>query len=64
MDKNSLKGGYMGQILRVNLTTGDIKEEKLDPKKVALYLGGAGLGGRMLMDEVPASVGALEWWPT
>ena len=60
MDKNSLKGGYMGQILRVNLTTGDIKEEKLDPKKVALYLGGAGLGGRMLMDEVPASVGALD----
>ena len=33
---------------------------KLDPEKVALYLGGAGLGGRLLSDEVPASVSAFD----
>ncbi|HXX33189.1 MAG TPA: aldehyde ferredoxin oxidoreductase C-terminal domain-containing protein [Thermodesulfobacteriota bacterium] len=54
-------GGYMGKYLRVNLTTKKIKEEPL-PKQSVLrkYIGGLGLGMRMLYDEVPPGVGPYD----
>lgn len=55
-----IKGGYMGKVLRIDLSSGIIKEEELDAEKVALYLGGAGLGARYLIDEVPPYVGAFD----
>jgi aldehyde:ferredoxin oxidoreductase len=36
--------GWRGKILRVDLTTGEIKEEKLDGKVARDYIGGRGLG--------------------
>ncbi|RMF92712.1 MAG: aldehyde ferredoxin oxidoreductase [Candidatus Schekmanbacteria bacterium] len=36
--------GWRGKVLRVNLSTNEIKEEELDPKVARDYLGGRGLG--------------------
>ena len=36
--------GWRGRVLRVNLTTGTLKEERLDPKVAKDYIGGRGLG--------------------
>jgi aldehyde:ferredoxin oxidoreductase len=41
---------YAGRILRVNLTTGKVSTEPLSEKKAKSYIGGIGLGIRLLMD--------------
>jgi aldehyde:ferredoxin oxidoreductase len=51
--------GYAGKILRVNLTTQKCTEEPLNPKYAKDYLGGTGLGVRMIYDEVPPSTDPL-----
>ena len=51
-------GGYMGKILRVDLTENKIYIEKLDPVTIAQYVGGTGLGAKILYEEVPPGV---EW---
>jgi aldehyde:ferredoxin oxidoreductase len=45
-------GGYMGKILWVDLATGKIKEEKLDEKLCREYIGGYGIGVRLLYDRM------------
>ncbi len=52
-------GGWKGEILRVNLTRGTIKREPLDPKLARAYIGGRGLGTRILYDELDPAVDAL-----
>jgi aldehyde:ferredoxin oxidoreductase len=42
--------GYMGKILRVDLTKKTIKEVALDEKMCRQYIGGYGLGARLLWD--------------
>ena len=44
--------GWMGKILRVNLTTGEIVTEPLDPRLAQGYVGGRGLGTKLLYDEL------------
>ncbi len=51
--------GYAGKILRVNLTTRKSTEEPLDPKLARDYIGGTGLGDRIIYDEVPPSTDPL-----
>ena len=52
-------GGYMGKILRVDLTDEMITtEELLDQATLRKYVGGTGLGVKIMYDEVPAGV---EW---
>lgn len=51
-------GGYMGKILRVNLTKERITEEFLNEVTLREYVGGTGLGAKLMYDEVPAGV---EW---
>ena len=54
-----MAGGYMGKILFVNLSTGEIKVEK--PKK-SLYrdfIGGYGIGARILYDRMKPGVDPL-----
>ena len=41
---------YAGKILRVNLTTGKIWTEPLSEKLAKEYIGGIGLGIKLLMD--------------
>lgn len=40
--------GYMGKILHADLTSGKIFTENLDPKTARLFLGGSGLGTKIL----------------
>lgn len=51
--------GYMGKLLRVNLTTRQITEEPLNPEYARDYIGGSGLGIRMAYDEVPPDTDPL-----
>ena len=51
--------GYMGKVLHVNLTTGDIKEESLPDKVYETYLGGMGLGAYILYNKIPADADPL-----
>jgi aldehyde:ferredoxin oxidoreductase len=55
---NALPCGYVGKMLRVDLTTGSIREIALDAGLLRKYVGGVGLGARFLYDEVPPGV---EW---
>ncbi|MGW8226319.1 MAG: aldehyde ferredoxin oxidoreductase N-terminal domain-containing protein, partial [Anaerolineales bacterium] len=52
--------GFMGQILRVNLSTGEISAEQINQVWAREYLGGAGLATRYLYDEVPSGIDALD----
>lgn len=54
-----MTGGYMGKILFVDLSTGKIKDEALDEKMARQYLGGYGLGARILYSRQKAGVDAL-----
>ncbi len=52
-------GGYMGKILRVDLTNEKITVEKmLDQDTLRMFVGGTGLGIKIINDEVPPNV---EW---
>ncbi|MFN2215217.1 MAG: aldehyde ferredoxin oxidoreductase family protein [Anaerolineales bacterium] len=53
--------GFMGQILRVNLSTGEISAEQINQTWARKYLGGAGLATRYLYDEVPPGIDALDF---
>lgn len=51
--------GYIGKILRVDLGTKSVKVEELDLGTARRFIGGRGLGTKMLMDEVAPDVDAL-----
>ena len=55
----TLKGGYFGRLLRVNLTRGSVVEEQIPEKVLIDFIGGRGLGSKLLFDEVPAGADAL-----
>lgn len=52
-------GAYLGMILNVDLSTGTIADEALDEKLVREFLGGAGLGARILFGRQKAGVDSL-----
>jgi len=49
--------GYAGKILRVDLTAERTWTQDLSPEECRFWVGGAGLGAKILYDEVPAEVG-------
>lgn len=49
-------GGYAGRLLRVDLGSGRIWSEPWSPEDMRTYLGGAGLGAKILWEEVPPHV--------
>ncbi len=51
--------GYAGTILRVNLTTGEVRKEPYNPAVARDFLGGRGLGIYTLWTEVPAGTDPL-----
>lgn len=58
MRKEKLRG-YMGKILWVDLSRGEIKEEALDEKLCRGYIGGYGIGARMLFTHQKSRVNPL-----
>ncbi len=51
--------GYAGKILRVDLSTKEVKTETLDEKLAKKFIGGRGLGTKIFYDEVSPQVDAL-----
>jgi len=51
--------GYAGRYLRVNLTTGEIQKLPLPVRWAEEFLGGNGIGTKILWDEVPAGANPL-----
>jgi aldehyde:ferredoxin oxidoreductase len=49
-------GGYLGKILRVDLSEGKTSVEELDRSFIEKWVGGVGFGARYLYEEVPAKV--------
>ncbi|MBP2672303.1 MAG: aldehyde ferredoxin oxidoreductase, partial [candidate division NC10 bacterium] len=56
MVDRDLPGGYAGRILRVDLTSGKTWSQPWAPDDMRLFVGGAGLGAKILWDEVAAEV--------
>jgi aldehyde:ferredoxin oxidoreductase len=50
--------GYMGRLLRVDLSDGTARDESLEPEMAEKYVGGTGVGVEYLYREVPPGV---EW---
>lgn len=55
---SSKVSGYAGKILRLDLTKQEITEEILDEETLRKFIGGTGLGAKILYDEVAPGV---EW---
>ncbi len=51
--------GWTGKILRINLTDGSNKVEDLDKGLAKKYIGGRGIGSKMLLDEVDPTIDPL-----
>jgi len=51
--------GFMGRILRVNLSEGRVSEEPINEEWAIKYIGGAGLASRYLYEEMPAGIDPL-----
>ena len=52
-------GGYMGKILRVNLSTGKIGEEPIDEEIAKKFIGARGYAAKIIYDEVDPEVDPL-----
>ena len=50
-----MSNGYMGKILRIDLTTREIREAPLNKEWAGKYIGGTGLGTRYLYEEIGPS---------
>jgi len=48
--------GYMGKILRVDLSKKTTSIESLDEKMARMYIGGRGFGAKVLFDELPKGI--------
>ncbi len=55
-----MQGGWIGKILHVDLTKGDVRQEDLNPDMARKYIGGVGFGVKIVYDEVPPGVDALD----
>lgn len=50
--------GYVGNILRVDLSKGQLRTEREDPAMLRKHLGGSCLGAKVIYEEIPSGV---EW---
>jgi len=51
-----MQGGNLGRYLDVDLSAGTIEVKRTDPQDEELYVGGRGMGARMLYDNTPAGL--------
>ncbi|HEY7294933.1 MAG TPA: aldehyde ferredoxin oxidoreductase family protein, partial [Dehalococcoidia bacterium] len=59
MTTGQTERAFNGKVLNVNLSTGEIRAEHLPDEMYRKYLGGYGLGARMLLDRVPKGADPL-----
>ncbi|HKM40027.1 MAG TPA: aldehyde ferredoxin oxidoreductase family protein, partial [bacterium] len=52
-------GGFMGKMLFVDLTEGTVKEQKVSEELAAKFLGGYGIGAKILYEMMPAGADPL-----
>ncbi len=52
-------GTYAGKLLRINLSTGEIRKEEIPEKLLREYIGGRGLASKYLFDEIDPTVDPL-----
>jgi len=52
--------GYMGKLLRVDLTDGNITAGRLQDEFLRKFVGGSGFGVKIVYDEVPPGVGVFD----
>ncbi len=53
-------GGYLGKILRINLSTRECRVERLEENEVIKFLGGRGLAARRYYEEIGPEVDPLD----
>ncbi len=53
-------GGYIGKILRINLSNGQTKVQDLNKEFAENYVGGRGFGSRIIYDEVDPKLDAFD----
>jgi len=58
--ETSIKGGWMGNILSVDLTKQTISTERLDPEMAKKYIGGVGFGIKIAYDEILPGMDAYD----
>jgi len=51
--------GFAGEIVRVNLSTGEVKREKINEEWARLFIGGRGYGSKIICDEVDPKIDPL-----
>jgi aldehyde:ferredoxin oxidoreductase len=51
-----MHNGYMGQILRVDLTSGKCSTEAIDPDTARKFVGGVGYAARILFNEIKPGI--------
>lgn len=54
-----MANGYMGRLLNVDLTRRELRDEALDPGLCRDFIGGYGLGARLLYERIPAGADPL-----
>jgi len=54
-----MAGGYAGRLLRVNLSTGEIKKESIPEELLKKFIGGRGLASKYLSEEIDPKVDPL-----
>ena len=54
-----MTGGYIGRVLFINLSTGKLDEDTLDKKTCRDFIGGYGLGSRIIYSRQKAGVDPL-----
>jgi aldehyde:ferredoxin oxidoreductase len=58
-EEKKMVGGYTGKLLRVDLTRRSTSLEEVDSDTLRKYIGGSGLGARILYDETSAEMDPL-----
>jgi len=52
--------GYMGKILRVNLSSGNVQVDNIEEEALKKFIGGVGLAAKIIYEEVKPEVSPLE----
>lgn len=55
-----MTGGYMGRLVWINLSTKEVRTEKIEEEIARKYIGGSGLGAKILYEETTANTQPLD----